>query len=115
MSGMTIPTLYRIVQSASPTAEDFMSTMMRGRPPERRDRQHPGEWAGLSLFDNAAQARRMAQRFPALGAWMATVSLDPRRAVVRQTFGEGHHTVWCHPTAGLDAIVAVEPIDQGEG
>ncbi len=111
MSGMAVQTLYRIVRSETPAATDFTSGMMQGKLPQRRDRQYPGEWAALSMFDTAAQARQMAHRFPILGGWVATVSLDPRRVVVRQTFGEGHHTVWCHPAAGLDAVVVVEPVE----
>lgn len=114
MSGPSVPALYRIVKEEGPTAEDFTSKMMQGHWPQRRDRQHPNEWVGLSMFDSAELARRMARRFPILGTWVATVQLDPRRVIVAKTFGEGHYTVWGHPLAGLDAVAEIEPVEQGE-
>ena len=103
-------TLHRIVRAESPTPEDFTSTMMRGRWPQYRDRQHPNEWVGLSVFDSADLARAMARCFPVLGAWVATVRCDPRRVIIAKTFGAGHYTVWGHPSADLDAIIAVEAV-----
>jgi hypothetical protein len=114
MSGrVVIPVSYRIVRSNPPTAEDFTSPMMLGKPPQRRERQYPGEWAGLSMFDSVESARAMARRFPILGGWIATVQLDPRRIVARPTFGPGHYTVWGPPSALLDAVVSLQ-VAEGE-
>ena len=94
MSAMAlIPTLYRIVKDANPKAEDFTSPMMLGRRPQKRERLHPGEWAGLSMFDSKERAQSIARQFPMPGEWIATVNLDPSLVVVWKTFGPGHYTV----------------------
>lgn len=114
MSGVLalVPILFRIVQEDSPTVGDFTSAMMRGIPPQRRERQHPGEWAGLSMFDSSERARALARQYPKLGTAIATVRLDPKRVVVWKTFGPHHFTVWGPPAAGLDAIIAVESVEE---
>jgi hypothetical protein len=109
--GVVIPVVYRIVRSNPPTVEDFTSPMMLGRLPQRRERQFPGEWAGLSTFDSFESARTMARRFPVLGRWIATLRLDSRRIVVRQTFGPGHYTMWGLPSTLLDAVVVLQPVE----
>ena len=112
MSGVAIlPILFRIVKSDPPSAEDFTSPMMLGVLPQRREREHPGEWAGLSMFDSIERARAMAQHYPRLGGWIATVNLDIRRVVVWKTFGAHHYTVWGAPAAGLEGVIAVEPVE----
>jgi hypothetical protein len=113
--GATIPMLYRIVRSNPPTVEDFTSPMMLGKLPQRRERQYPGEWAGLSTFDSFETARAMAQRYPVLGRWIATLRLDSQRIVARQTFGPGHYTVWGLPSALLDAVVVLQSVDAEQG
>lgn len=102
--------LYRIVRVGSPAADDFLSRMMLGFPPRRTEREQPEIWAGLSMFDSADRARARAREFPALGAFIATISVDARRVVTRQTLGPGHYTVWGAPVVLLTAVMIVAPV-----
>jgi hypothetical protein len=94
MSAMAlIPTLYRIVKHEIPEATDFTSPMMLGKRPQKRERSHPGECAGLSMFDSKERARSIARQFPLVGEWSAAVNLNPSLVAVWKTFGPGHYTV----------------------
>jgi hypothetical protein len=115
MSGGIIPRLFRIVRSNPPAVEDFTSPMMLGKLPQRRERQFPGEWAGLSTFNSFETVRTMARKYPDLGSWIAALQIDPQRIVARQTFGPGHYIVWGLPSTLLDAVVALQTVEAEQG
>jgi hypothetical protein len=114
MSGAVVASvLYRIVKGDAPTERDFLSRMMLGFPARAIEQADPGEWAGLSLYDNPERARQTARDFPQIGSHVAAVSLvniAPRRVVVRRTGGGGHHTVWAAPGTLLGAVTRVEAV-----
>jgi hypothetical protein len=111
MSGQGAPLrLYRIVKSNPPTTADFLARMMLGFLPRRIEMERPEVWSGLSMYDTPEQARATANDFPALGTYVATVSIDTRnrRIVAHQTLKPGHYTVWGAPEVILAAVDTVE-------
>jgi hypothetical protein len=89
---------YRIVPSLTPTSADFRSNLAKclaRRGPEFSD---PLIWAGLSMYDSAAQAANTARRFQGrFGGYLAEIDLplDDPRVFIRQTLTPGHFTVVC--------------------
>ena len=88
-----MPTFYRIVRTNPPTLADFCSDRVAGRrqpPPALRHL-----WEGFSAFDTEEGARRMAQRFPAIGAFVAAFEVpdEPGFRAERTLSTPGHYTV----------------------
>jgi hypothetical protein len=111
MTDPPVHILYRVVQTDSPTASDFMSNAALDRPlldptPEKRRL-----WSGLSFWATAAQARRSARRFRNQGDDLALVAIEVDGPIqVEKTRGPGHFTVWALPHALLDRVVSVESV-----
>ena len=104
-------TLYRIVRSDPPTLIDFTSNHQRGMPTRSTDPEVIRLWSGLSCWSTAAQARRLARNFPALGTHIAVMYIDPDAAIrVERTRGPGHHTVWGEPMRLLACVTSIEPL-----
>jgi hypothetical protein len=81
--------LYRL--ASNPLEEsDFVSLAHRGKPPfkKRPMLMH----AGLSMFEQIAQAKSRSNRSPVV---VAEVRLDPGfQFYLAKTYGIGHYTVW---------------------
>jgi hypothetical protein len=86
--------LFRIVTSASPGPDDFMSDRAKGKPPPV-DLSTVRLHAGFSAFATEAQARAKARGLPQLGQWIAELDIPEGCGVrfERTTLSRGHHTV----------------------
>lgn len=106
---MTLRTLYRIVPTATPARDDFLSDQALGHPP-RPD--HPELWDGISTWSSFRQAQRKAQDLPFLGTHVAELRLDLGQVIIRRTLrsSRGHHTVWSDPDYLLTCVIDVRPV-----
>jgi hypothetical protein len=69
-------TFYRIVKHNPPTLQDFMSFQELGRQPRHpTDPEVLRRWDKVSVWGSEQQARRLAKRFPRLGAYIAKLDL----------------------------------------
>ena len=94
----TAPRLvYRVVQRDPPTADDFTAPEQAGAPPPWRQAVDPRLLSGVSVTATESQAKRLARRFPALGAYVAEIELPPTARIERTLKRRGHFTVWADP------------------
>jgi hypothetical protein len=94
-----VRTFYRIVKTDPPTAWDFTSNEARHRQP-RRPLNPEGQrlWRGLSHFDSLEAARAASLHTPALGSFIAEVTVpDDADVEIEQTGRAGHYTIWGSP------------------
>lgn len=105
---------YRLVRAQEARVSDFQSVMVsESRMPNAVERAQPELWAGISMFDSEAGARRIGQGKPERGTWIAAVRLeavDPDWIVIGPVGKRGHCTVWASPRRLLDAVAAVTPV-----
>jgi hypothetical protein len=90
--------LFRLVHDLVPTSADFRANLAKCLPRRGPEIKDPLIWAGLSMYDNAAQAESTARRFNGRhGSFLAEVYLPPNdlRVFIRQTLTPGHFTVVC--------------------
>lgn len=104
-----LPILYRLVRAEQANEADFHSMMILGiRAPTDTEREQPEIWAGLSMFNTEAAARRRAKRFKRLPQWIAKIEgLDPDWVVIGTPDEDGHHTVWGRPGRLLAAVHSI--------
>lgn len=109
MVGQATRVYYRIAKGVVPAMADFTSNAAKGLPLRRN--ASPDLWAGLSMYDTAAQAREVARRFPALGSHVAAVAIEDGAPIrVAKTLGPGHYTLWGEPQDLFGRIVEVVPV-----
>jgi len=100
--------LFRIVTTDPPTLVDFTSNATRGRPLQNPTSERRRQWAGLSAFATAAQARRNARKFPQLGLFIAMLVVPDDGSVhLERTGSSGHHTIWGSPAFLLSCVAQV--------
>src|SRR5687767_4555839 len=93
--------LYRILQSESPTAEDFASKAQLGIPCPVDDPEVQHRWTGLSLFGSEEQARRVSRRLPMLGSYIAALDIPPEAGLrAEPTTGPGSYPQVGDPGSG---------------
>jgi hypothetical protein len=72
---------------------------------------------GISVFETLAQAREAANRFRALGNYVAEVAVSEEAAIrAERTFlhQPGHHTLWGDPDEMLNSVIRVLPLTEQE-
>jgi hypothetical protein len=106
-------TFYRFVETDPPTARDFASNFLLGRPRRPQAGETEDEWRGLSVFDSPDAARAMLRRVPRFRRRLLAQLELPDDAPVRiaKTFGPGHYTLWGDPQRLRDAVVAVTRVE----
>jgi hypothetical protein len=97
--------LHRIVKDGDPSEADFQPTEPQANDSAEVKRLR----AGVSMYATVAQARAKARALPWLGAWVAAVDVTdvPHE---RTTSSRGHHTVWAHPSALANRVIAVHDV-----
>jgi hypothetical protein len=99
--------LYRIIRTQHPSWSDFLSNQVRDQPRRDVELREPLEWTGPSTFDTEQGARAAAQRFPALGRYIAELAIpDGTSALIYRSGGPGHWTVVGGPGVLLGYVVA---------
>jgi hypothetical protein len=102
-------TLYRIIQSSTPTLLDFTSLEAQGIPPRSDDPEIIRLRSGISCWATETQARRTAMRYPFLGSHIATLQIpDDAPVRVERTRGRGHYTVWGSPVELMTYVTSVQ-------
>lgn len=94
--------LFRIVKSPEPGDslfdESFRSHYELRRQPRGVERRSAVLQMGLSMFNTGSQAARVAQTWPVIGEWVATVVILPGYGFnLARTGMPGHYTVWGRP------------------
>jgi len=111
--GNNLKTLYHTIRDETPTPNDFLSNVEKGRPlPRDPYRQRLAQ--GISCWGTLAQAREMAQRFPSQGRFIAEIVLEEQTSLQyeRTTASEGHWTVWGESDVLIRCIQAVYPVEE---
>jgi hypothetical protein len=107
-----MPILYRAVTTSPPTDRDFYSRAMKDGPlrstaNEQARRYHEG----VSMWETEAIARRMAQKYPAQGSFIAEVEIpDDGSIPFEANPATGHYNVWANPVdlrSGVRSLVQV--------
>ena len=64
------------------------------------------------MFDSVDGARRMAQRFPVIGSFIAMLDIPEGTDIEaeRTLRRPGHYTLWGHSDAILNCVVSVVPV-----
>ena len=115
VSGGTLRTFYRVVKTAPPKLEDFLSNTAKGWPPRGVEIARPELWEGLSVYDSEANARRKARQVPVIGSHIAKVELPAETSFkYEKTGGRGHYTLWAEAQTLLDNVVEIVPVEQEE-
>ena len=108
-------TFYRFVAGDPPTARDFASNFLLGRPRRAAAGETEDDWRGLSVFDSPPPPAPCSCACPGSGCACSPGSSSqiPDDAPVRvaKTFGPGHYTLWGDPQLLRDAVVAVTRIE----
>lgn len=101
---------FRVVKTNPPSLNDFLSNVARGIKPPDEDAETLRLWLGVSVYATAAQARRMARRYPRHGAFIAHLEVEAGAPVrfERTLSTPGHHTMWAMPAYLITQVVAVE-------
>ncbi len=96
---------YRLVHNDPPIADDFRS--QRTLEPNRDFGVSECRARGLSIFMQAADAVRVAQRSRNLrGAKLAQLTLNQEAGYIKQTGSRSHHTWW--PYKAFDILANCE-------
>jgi hypothetical protein len=86
-------TLYHVVKSRAPGAEDFKSQRELGNPSHTDPPAQ--EYDGVSFTDRLEQSVDLARRWPRMGDYVAEVFIpDGSPLTCEPTFGPGHWTVY---------------------
>ena len=102
-------TLYRIVRTATPTADDMRSYAELGTPLRRDDSESRRLAQGISLFGSLERARRQAHGKPWLGdAFLVELAIPAHQFQLEQTGRRGHYTLWGEAHAILKCVQRVE-------
>jgi hypothetical protein len=107
--------LFRIVKGASVGAPDvlesFRSNYERNAHPRGLEVESTLIHLGLSMFVTFDAAAQRARRWPALGAHIAHVSLEPDNGFhIAETGASVHRTVWGRPLQILACVADILPI-----
>jgi hypothetical protein len=107
-------TFYRIVKSAPPTLQDFMSFQELGkRPRDPDDSEVLRRWDKVSVWGEEQRAHQWARLHPRLGAFIARLDLPDATTIAAEPSGpSGHYSLaataeelWRYVTS----VVPVEP------
>ncbi len=66
--------LYHTIQERTPSPDDFLSNIAKGKPLPRDPEKHRLAY-GISCWETLAQAREMARRFTRQGRFVADIAL----------------------------------------
>jgi hypothetical protein len=101
---------YRIVKTNPPMATDLPSDREAGR--QQSEAALLRLWDGRSVFDSEEGARRMAQRFPVIGSFIAMLDIREGTEIQaeRTLRTPGHHTLWGDTDDILKCVVSVVPV-----
>jgi hypothetical protein len=88
---MAVPTFYRIVKTNPPTEADFLSHAARGLPLRRDTPESRRSWERVSVYDSLERARSIVARFPAIGAFIAELEIEPDGSVAYEQSGDDPH------------------------
>jgi hypothetical protein len=82
-----------------PQESDWRSHYELGEEPRRFEIRNALTHFGVSMFDRPENARRLAQRWPRLGLFIAEIELGGELGIwFAETGSVGHFTVWGRPT-----------------
>jgi hypothetical protein len=107
--------LFRIVKGSTRGAagvlDSLRSNYERDAPPRGVERESALIHLGLSMFITFDAAADRATRWPALGAHIARVRLEPGHGFhVAETGARVHRTVWGRPLQLLACVADILPI-----
>jgi hypothetical protein len=105
-TGLPLRSFYRIVKDRIPTIEDFYSYRELGIP-TLDDPRTLRLAEGISVYETFAQAATQAQKYPALGQFIAELELpddDSTITITPSGARSGHRTIWVEPLATQAAI-----------
>jgi hypothetical protein len=107
--------LFRIVKGSTRGAagvlDSLRSNYERDAPPSGVERESALIHLGLSMFITFDAAADRATRWPALGAHIARVRLEPGHGFhVAETGARVHRTVWGRPVQLLACVADILPI-----
>lgn len=109
---------YRNVKSDDLASELFLDSLRSnsdlGRPRRGSEVTHPLIHTGISVWEHADQAIRNAEKFPALGDFVAELRLDSTSDARYFAWGArpGHLTIWADPQKLREATVGTIPVGQ---
>jgi hypothetical protein len=105
-------TFYRVVKSNPPTEDDFLSHRARGVRLRRDTPENRRLWEGVSVTNTSETSRRLAERFPTMGHFVAVIELPEHASVIfeQTTDVPSHYTLWGTPRDMLDLVVSVVAI-----
>ena len=106
-----MPTFYRVVKTNPPTLADFRSDKERGKA-QPSTPELARLWDGLSVADSEDRVRKMVQRFPAMGSFIAAIAVPEHGAIryERTVRRPGHYTLWGDAAAILERVQSVTPV-----
>ncbi len=104
--------MFRIVRGADRGAPAVLDSLRshyeRGAPPRGYERRLAVIHMGLSVFSTHAAARAMALKWPAIGTFVAELSLEPENGFcLADTGQQGHWTLWGRPLQLLASIADI--------
>jgi hypothetical protein len=116
---MALVILYRILQTATPTAWDFTSHAERGtRPRTRLSELAEIEWRGVSTYDTIDAASEAARRYR-LGTFLAVLDVAEDGSIgIAQSLAfekRRHFTLWAQAEKLHSMVVATTPVQRKEG
>ena len=107
--------VYHLVESASPTRDDFRSYAERGMPYDRDDPEAREMATGVSVNATLAQARNRARVVASLKKYrfvaVLRIPVDGSIPFKRTGRQRGHFTLWADPQVRADCVVSVVPVD----
>ena len=90
-----MPTLYRILLGAEPTAFDFRANLAKYLPRRGAELVDLPLWSGVSMFDSVVAAAQTARRYR-IGTHLGRLEVpaDDRRVLLSHPGSSGQRTVW---------------------
>jgi|SRR5215216_8105191 len=103
---------YRIVESDPPTLRDVMSYAALGEPrPASLPWRDPDPWGGVSVYDTEHEARKLAERKPRLGGFIARLEIREGSPITWEgPARRGHYNLYGDPAVLLSCVVDVKPV-----
>jgi hypothetical protein len=106
---------YHLVESASPTRDDFRSYAERGMPYDREDPEACEMATGVSVNATLARVRSRARVVASLKKYrfVAVLRIPVDGSILFKRTGRqrGHYTVWVDPQVLADCVESVVPVD----